>query len=193
MKVLHHISEESRRIAAIAELIRIVRPGGRILLSVYLSRQPDEKKKASQQDVFVQWNIAKKKELRRKDNAKPTCKNCHVVLPERKSMVAYCRECYEEENRRKRERNIEKKTNTNGANCPSASISSNNSIDASATTRALQGPSANEKIPSRYFHFFEKDELELLIRNNFDELVVIADSFDVNSKTQYLVLRKRKL
>lgn len=56
--VIHHFSTDERRKAAINELIRIVKPGGKILIYVWAFEQGD--KKFASQDVFVPWNNPKK-------------------------------------------------------------------------------------------------------------------------------------
>ena len=52
--VIHHLSTAERRKQAIKELIRVVRPGGRVLIYVWAFEQHD--KKFVDQDVFVPWN-----------------------------------------------------------------------------------------------------------------------------------------
>jgi alkylated DNA repair protein alkB family protein 8 len=52
--VIHHLSTAERRKQAIKELIRVVKPGGRVLIYVWAYEQHD--KKFVDQDVFVPWN-----------------------------------------------------------------------------------------------------------------------------------------
>ena len=54
--VLHHISKEEDRIKAINELIRVTKPGGRILILVWAMKQdPDSKIKFGKQDIYLDW------------------------------------------------------------------------------------------------------------------------------------------
>ena len=51
--VIHHLSTKDRRKKAIAELLRIIRPGGKCLIYVWAFEQ---EKKFGGKDVFVPWN-----------------------------------------------------------------------------------------------------------------------------------------
>ncbi|KAJ3225626.1 hypothetical protein HDU78_010617, partial [Chytriomyces hyalinus] len=56
--VIHHFSSFERRVAAVKELIRTIRPGGKILIFVWALEQEDgSKRKFEKQDVFVPWNL----------------------------------------------------------------------------------------------------------------------------------------
>lgn len=52
--VIHHFASSERRKSAIKELVRVVRPGGRVLIYVWALEQQDGR--FEQQDVFVPWN-----------------------------------------------------------------------------------------------------------------------------------------
>ena len=49
--VLHHISSVSRRLQLLAELTRILRPGGQALVTVWASEQEDTKKLAKWEPI----------------------------------------------------------------------------------------------------------------------------------------------
>ncbi|TPX51882.1 hypothetical protein CcCBS67573_g09993 [Chytriomyces confervae] len=56
--VIHHFSSFERRVAAVKELVRTIRPGGKILIFVWALEQEDgSKRKFEKQDVFVPWNL----------------------------------------------------------------------------------------------------------------------------------------
>ncbi|KAI8391170.1 S-adenosyl-L-methionine-dependent methyltransferase [Radiomyces spectabilis] len=62
--VIHHFSTPERRLEALKELVRIVRPGGRILVFVWALEQTKFSKRnfePGEQDVFVPWMLTKKK------------------------------------------------------------------------------------------------------------------------------------
>ena len=59
--VIHHFSTPDRRMAAIRELVRIVRPGGKILIYVWAREQPKRRcPEGGTGDVMVPWEMHKK-------------------------------------------------------------------------------------------------------------------------------------
>lgn len=61
--VLHHLSTKERRLQALSELLRITKPGGRVLIYVWaLEQEDDSKRKFKEQDVLVPWCIPPTKE-----------------------------------------------------------------------------------------------------------------------------------
>ncbi|KAJ3016955.1 Alkylated DNA repair protein alkB 8 [Thoreauomyces humboldtii] len=59
--VIHHMSSPERRILAITELVRALRPGGRALIFVWAFEQESRsKRRFEEQDVFVPWKMPKK-------------------------------------------------------------------------------------------------------------------------------------
>ena len=65
--VIHHLSSEKRRLECLNELIRILKPGGQLLIQVWALEQPEKsRRKFTQQDNYVEFNSPDKsiKELR---------------------------------------------------------------------------------------------------------------------------------
>ncbi|KAK5815754.1 S-adenosyl-L-methionine-dependent methyltransferase [Linnemannia elongata] len=59
--VIHHFISPERRVAAIEEILRIVRVGGRVLIFVWALEQTGKRDFDKEtQDVFVPWALAKK-------------------------------------------------------------------------------------------------------------------------------------
>jgi len=54
--VIHHLSSPERRLAALQELLRIIKPGGKLLVFVWALEQSG-KRKFDQQDNFVSWSM----------------------------------------------------------------------------------------------------------------------------------------
>lgn len=74
--VIHHLCTTSRRISALRETLRILRPGGRALIYVWALERPESsnpKKRGTisrrfqTQDVFVPWHLRTRKEGARSD------------------------------------------------------------------------------------------------------------------------------
>jgi ubiquinone/menaquinone biosynthesis C-methylase UbiE len=57
--VIHHFANVERRVKAVEEIVRIVKPGGRICIYVWAFEQltKDGKQKYQEQDVFVPWEL----------------------------------------------------------------------------------------------------------------------------------------
>lgn len=66
--VIHHFSTPAKRIRAIEEIVRVVKPGGKVLIYVWAMEQ--EEKKFAQQDIFVPWNLQKKFDQKNKNRKK---------------------------------------------------------------------------------------------------------------------------
>eukprot|EP00611_Tribonema_gayanum_P000878 TRINITY_DN10672_c0_g1_i1.p1 TRINITY_DN10672_c0_g1~~TRINITY_DN10672_c0_g1_i1.p1 ORF type:complete len:535 (+),score=113.34 TRINITY_DN10672_c0_g1_i1:161-1765(+) len=57
--VLHHLSTRQRRLAAAAEMIRVLRPGGTVLVYAWAQEQGEESSRSfSHQDMLVPWHFA---------------------------------------------------------------------------------------------------------------------------------------
>jgi tRNA (uracil-5-)-methyltransferase TRM9 len=54
--VIHHLSSNERRLAALKELLRIIKPGGRLLVFVWALEQSG-KRTFQTQDNFVSWSM----------------------------------------------------------------------------------------------------------------------------------------
>ncbi|KAJ1552993.1 tRNA methyltransferase, has a role in tRNA modification, partial [Cladochytrium tenue] len=56
--VLHHLATPARRAAAVAELLRILRPGGSLLVFVWALEQSESaRRRFDAQDVYVPWTL----------------------------------------------------------------------------------------------------------------------------------------
>jgi SAM-dependent methyltransferase len=59
--VLHHLASLDRRVAVIRELLRIVRPGGRIMVQAWaMEQEQGSKRDFTEQDVMVPWRLQKR-------------------------------------------------------------------------------------------------------------------------------------
>ena len=60
--VIHHLSTRERRLKCVKELIRILKPGGKLFLQVWSIVQPEKSKnKFKQQDNYIEFNSPDKK------------------------------------------------------------------------------------------------------------------------------------
>ena len=88
--VIHHLSTKQRRLDCINELIRILKPGGKLLIQVWALDQPKtSRRKFTEQDNYVEFNSPDKsiKELRyyhvfkenELDKLVSTCTNIKII------------------------------------------------------------------------------------------------------------------
>ncbi|KAG8347901.1 Methyltransferase domain [Trypanosoma vivax] len=55
--VIHHLATHERRVEAVCELLRLLRPGGLALISVWAKEQPTKRTRTDAADVFVRWEM----------------------------------------------------------------------------------------------------------------------------------------
>ncbi|KAL1922583.1 uncharacterized protein VTP21DRAFT_10122 [Calcarisporiella thermophila] len=69
--VIHHFATPQRRREAVEELLRIVKPGGKILIFVWALEQTKEsRRKFEEQDVFVPWVLKEPQPAHKKEKKK---------------------------------------------------------------------------------------------------------------------------
>jgi len=80
--VLHHLASEDRRVAVIAEMIRIMKPGGRAMLQAWaMEQEAGSKRVFEEQNVLVPWRLQSKfSRTTDKDDTGPVVfqRFCHV-------------------------------------------------------------------------------------------------------------------
>ncbi len=56
--VIHHLSTRERRLRAISELVRVLAPGGIMLIQVWaFEQEEDSKRKFEETDCLIEWNL----------------------------------------------------------------------------------------------------------------------------------------
>lgn len=79
--VFHHISTLERRLKLSSELLRILKPGGRLLVYAWAFEQKSDEvgsRKFPEQDCFVPWHLAKKKGDDNNEDEQVLNRFCHV-------------------------------------------------------------------------------------------------------------------
>ncbi|KAG0233286.1 tRNA methyltransferase, has a role in tRNA modification [Actinomortierella wolfii] len=143
--VIHHFVSPERRLAAVEEILRIVRPGGRILIFVWALEQSGKRDfDKNVQDVFVPWALpekpAQKKNKVPKGRGKDTKNSSEATqTPEQESSPSPAADA-------------EKQTAAPSTPSPTTP----ETTDSSAATKA---PS----VFKRYYHLFREGELEELV------------------------------
>ena len=62
--VLHHLSTIERRLMAVSEFVRIVKPKGQIMIQVWAYEQPkSSKRQFDKQDNMIKWHLQKKHKI----------------------------------------------------------------------------------------------------------------------------------
>lgn len=55
--VVHHFATHERRLDAVRELLRLVRPDGLILIYVWAKERPEKRPRSGASDVFIRWEM----------------------------------------------------------------------------------------------------------------------------------------
>ncbi|KAI8975028.1 S-adenosyl-L-methionine-dependent methyltransferase [Mycotypha africana] len=79
--VIHHFASPERRLQAIKDLFKIVKPGGRVLVFVWALEQTKFSKRnfqPGQQDVFVPWKMTHQQSLQLQNSTAETAKTDKV-------------------------------------------------------------------------------------------------------------------
>jgi alkylated DNA repair protein alkB family protein 8 len=159
--VLHHISTVPRRIQVFKELLRIVKPGGRILLTAWAKEQEgDSRRVFNSGDVFVPWHIPKAtlqaQGFTIPDNGAPTTTS---PQPPTTSTTT-------------------PSTTSAAAATPSspAVLSSSNSND--DIIDHGPAPTADQLTFQRYCHVYERGELDALVTAHINNARIIDSFYD---------------
>ncbi|KAF9422754.1 tRNA methyltransferase, has a role in tRNA modification [Podila epigama] len=211
--VIHHFISPERRIAAIEEILRVVRDHGRVLIFVWALEQTGKRDfDENVQDVFVPWAMPKKAEPKKEKSAKSRPQG--VKKKDRKAAAA---ESTLAESTSASEENAEAtvtkdmsqlsvhdsssaddapsltltststSTSTSASTTPSASAPTPSSTSTStseaigstivtetpeATTAPNQASEPAAPVYNRYYHLFQKGELEdLVLKTNKASIV----------------------
>jgi len=99
--VLHHLSTEARRVQALREAARILRPGGEFLVYCWSYEQDDERSKSHHrfpgQDVLVPWSFRTPGVKKKEDNATDTADTSPDATAKGASPSAGAQHCANEE------------------------------------------------------------------------------------------------
>eukprot|EP01135_Chromosphaera_perkinsii_P003800 Nk52_evm46s255 gene=Nk52_evmTU46s255 len=182
--VIHHFSSPERRLNAIKEMTRLLRPGGKILIFVWAFEQKG-KHQYDKQDVFVPWHFQKKytgeKDKRNKDEKKKTKKrskkkrSSEVESPTIQGNNVLDYEERETPNS-KTEENLSPAISSE-ATAGGTEKHSNKTIDDPNIARTYQ----------RYYHMFKSGELTDLVESDGSCDVLIED-FD--HQNWYVIAQK---
>ncbi|KAG0342004.1 tRNA methyltransferase, has a role in tRNA modification [Podila minutissima] len=191
--VIHHFISPERRVAAIEEILRVVRVQGRVLIFVWALEQTGKRDfDKDVQDVFVPWAMPKKAEPKKEKSAKSRPQG--VKKKDRKATEAAAAastsssSATEDQTLDQKEvisENMEKLTlqdtttsTTNESSSSSATASTSMSDPTSSETTDPAAPAAPAApVYNRYYHLFQKGELEELVSRT-DKATIVQQGYD---------------
>ncbi|KAF9438656.1 tRNA methyltransferase, has a role in tRNA modification [Entomortierella beljakovae] len=190
--VIHHFISPERRVAAIEEILRVVRVGGKVLIFVWALEQSGNRDfDKDVQDVFVPWAMPKKPQPKRnRTESRPQGVRRRDRLNESSStstststssnLTTATNSMEQLSLQTGQSSNTESQSTTQESNGESISTSS-------TTTHAVTAPSGIENnangsestestepnpVYNRYYHLFQEGELEeLVLRTNKSSIV----------------------
>ncbi|KAG0047603.1 tRNA methyltransferase, has a role in tRNA modification [Gryganskiella cystojenkinii] len=182
--VIHHFISPERRIAAIEEILRVVRLKGRVLIFVWaLEQQGKRDFDKETQDVFVPWAMPKKAEpkkekipkansrpqgVKKKDRKKAATATAveaaaETVAPSLGQLSFEGNEEEEGEKKKDQDSTVEQPEITSTETATSAIKSTEDESKSSDEPAALR----EAPVYNRYYHLFHKGELEdLVVKTN---------------------------
>ncbi|KAG0015382.1 tRNA methyltransferase, has a role in tRNA modification [Podila clonocystis] len=186
--VIHHFISPERRVAAIEEILRVVRVQGRILIFVWALEQTGKRDfDKDVQDVFVPWAMPKKAEPKKEKSAKSRPQG--VKKKDRKAAASassssssatedqtqYHKDVVSESMEKLTVQDQDTTTATNESSSSSATISTPMSDPSSSETTDPVAPAA--PVYNRYYHLFQKGELEELVSRT-NKATVVQQGYD---------------
>ncbi|KAG0037686.1 tRNA methyltransferase, has a role in tRNA modification [Podila clonocystis] len=184
--VIHHFISPERRVAAIEEILRVVRVQGRVLIFVWALEQTGKRDfDKDVQDVFVPWAMPKKAEPKKEKSAKSRPQG--VKKKDRRAAEAAASssssvtEDQTQDHKDVISEGMEKltvqdtTTATNESSSSSATTSTSMSDSTSSETTDPGAPAA--PVYNRYYHLFQKGELEELVSRT-NKAIIIQQGYD---------------
>ncbi|KAF8969511.1 tRNA methyltransferase, has a role in tRNA modification [Entomortierella lignicola] len=201
--VIHHFISPERRVAAIDEILRVVRIGGKILIFVWALEQTGKRDfDKNTQDVFVPWAMPKKAEARRdRTRSRPQgvrrrdrLNTTTTLLPSSTTDETTVADSMDQLTLQTEQTESSTAAATTATTDPqssspepvpepissSSALSSSTGVTTTATQDAEENSDSTTSAPSesaapvynRYYHLFQKGELEdLILRTNKASIV----------------------
>ncbi|KAF8923761.1 tRNA methyltransferase, has a role in tRNA modification [Dissophora ornata] len=186
--VIHHFISPERRIAAIQEILRVVRVGGRILIFVWALEQTGKRDfDKTVQDVFVPWAMPKKSEpkrdrttttksrpqgvKKRRDQANasstsssPTTTTTTTSTSEEASSSAVTESMDQLTIQPSTQQSVQSASSSASTSASTSETPATAQETGAEDTDPAAGPSATAApVYNRYYHLFQKGELEELV------------------------------
>ncbi|CAM9140509.1 unnamed protein product [Choristocarpus tenellus] len=191
--VLHHFSTEARRVRAIRELARVLRPGGQVLIYAWAMEQDrDSRRSFSHQDVLVPWHLGDqhtsasnvKRVANKEEMSEPSQgqekhgANVNIGHARSEQSATVSNEEVSSTSHQ------EQQTKQGGTDC---------SFPPPTHGVRVEGPGSNGKggsvVYQRYCHVYREGELEKLVQKNCTDLHVLKSYYD---RSNWCVLAEKE-
>ena len=188
--VIHHLSSEERRVAALREMARVLVPGGRMLVYVWAMEQG--KREFSSQDVLVPWRTRKvqsaeetgKKIKRKRGVKKLKLKNTDVKTGPVVHEVEL--DCLFEDNAIEEYGNTTDSVSTLNTEIEPVDTDKNIEVSEEVYRNSTGETDKYKQISSRdtfdtfmrYYHVFRENELRQLVERNISNAKVLDCYYD---------------
>ncbi|CAO3571702.1 unnamed protein product [Mortierella alpina] len=170
--VIHHFISPERRIAAIEEILRVVRIGGRVLIFVWALEQTGKRDfDKDVQDVFVPWAMPKKTEpkkdksksrpqgIKKKDRKKALASDAETAAESMSQLAIHSDSAHgSEDHPAAQGMSVESAPTVQPVEASEATQPADEKEHLDSAPSQSAGPVFN-----RYYHLFQKGELEDLV------------------------------
>jgi len=171
--VIHHFSSPHRRLLAVTELCRIVRPGGRILIYVWALEQ--DSKKFKEPDNFVSWTLQPQFAAASSSPSAPSSSsssgaNKKAAKKTRKSKTADDATSLHSQRQQEQQHQQKQQGSSSSSSTPTQLPENKRGEPGGEEPR----PSSEPVVYQRFYHVFRKGELEELLQES--GMATIVDS-----------------
>jgi len=181
--VIHHFAAEERRLRSLQELIRIIKPGGKLLVTVWALQQDWKGKNYNEQDVMIPWHF--REDFKKKTEKKKRTRKYNNTTKQNNNNPNYNKnkEVQDDKSESVDDSTVEGTLENLSIQETEQKNGENNNSGASVEVKS----GGEYDVYQRYYHLFKEGELETLITQIPNTKVLSAE---LDHDNWYLIVQK---